>query len=249
MLILRLLVIMGVSALGMSCASAVMVKRQMERTNVPYPHVNSKGNSPEVEIKDTVYVVSEMGPQKTDRGIDVKLLTGYFVPLLIYNEWGGQYDVMMPHSYVNGDRQEFVESQLFRQIRYGLHWHADTSQSIQPATDDLVLEVKVEEWGVRGTYSAKGSATYFLIVYLFRERHKFIGSAFCQLRYRLRKGDTVLVENTVKSSVDVLQPQGKFKSTQEVRGGYVTAFGDALFQVFNQSSYDMVNELAVFVRE
>lgn len=244
----RFLILITVSVLGASCASSFKVKQQMATTVVSYPDTTML-SSTGVEVTDTIVLIADLADKAGGGGIDVKYLKGYFVPLLAYYGWGGEYDILMSHAQLKGDGRSFVAAEISSQLRNSLYVLADTLGTTRHSPDGLILEVKVDQWNVNGVYKAKGSATYMFIMYLIYVQHVTSGVAQCQLSYRLRKGDAILVENTVKSSVNVLPLVGKFKDGKQARATCVRNYSEALVRAFNMVTFNMVSELGEFVSQ
>lgn len=228
-----------------SCGSTNSFYKDLtsRKTSLQYLHDAPKNQKvPICQVQIARPVVTD---PSFNRPGSVRAARSYVIPVIIYNEWGSEFDYRLGSASIQQDVASFVQSAVMTESsRSGIF----TADSVRTA-DDLVLEIEIDSIGAQGQYFKKGSFIYLLFAYSYEEKEG-IGSsmAYAQCHYRLRKGDTVLIEDVVRSQHAPQTPDMRYGDPKLLRADFNSALIEALSLSLKDNIEKIVQEVNGYCR-
>jgi hypothetical protein len=124
------------------------------------------------------------------------------IPLIIFNSWSSEYQYLLGRTGIKENIASFVQESIMEEAR--------RSATFQPTLEldnaNLLLEIEIDSIGASGVYKIDGYFFFVLMAYGYgQNEHADPGTAFSRFRYRLSKGDEILLED-VTSVKQVSKP-------------------------------------------
>jgi hypothetical protein len=240
---LACLVVMAIGAT--SCGSSTRFYKDFtsRKTSLQYLHDAPKNQ------KVSACQVQVVRPVITDPSFNrpgsVRAARSYVIPVIIYNEWGSEFDYRLGSASIQQDVASFVQSAVITESSRSGIFTADSART----ANDLVLEIGIDSIGAQGQYFKKGSFIYLLFAYAFDEKEGIGNSmAYAQCRYRLRKGDTILIEDVVRSQHAPQTPDMRYGSPKLLRADFNSALIEALSLSIKDNIEKIVQEVNGYCR-
>ncbi|MBT1687786.1 hypothetical protein [Dawidia soli] len=234
-------VVLGVTSCGSTASFYTDVTRR--KTSLQYLH----DTPPSRQVSACQVQVAK--PVVTDpsfiRPGSVRTARSYIVPVIVYTEWGSQFDYRLGSASIQQDVASFVQSALITEsARSGIF----TADSVR-TTGDLVLEIEIDSVGALGQYFKKGYFIYLFFAYAYDQKEGIAGSmAYARCRYRLRKGDTILIDDVVESQHAPQTPDRVYSSPKLLRADFNSALIEALSLSLKDNIEKIVQEVNGYCR-